>query len=116
MEELKTEIELIKHAAVKSVDGQIFMAKQHADCFGKAHYIKVKLSSKAEDQGFVTNKGRYLTRGEAAKLALESGQIDKVTPILFSEDLWCPTYEGKYDYDHIKGYLLRENHEQNTHD
>lgn len=43
------------------------------------------------EQGFITIKGRFVDRVEGAKLALESGQIDKLeysTEQLFSEDLW----------------------------
>ena len=102
-------IELIKHAAVMTDDGRIFMAKNHGDCFHKAHELGVKLSSKADAQGFVTNiNGRFLTRLQAANLAFFNNQIEKKTPMLFSEDLWCPTYNGKHDYDDIKGYILRK--------
>jgi hypothetical protein len=97
--------EVIKHAAVKSVDGWIFLGKCHADCFHKAHHIKVKMSQKADDQGFVTSEGRYVTRFEAAKIAEASKQVDKsVGGFLFSEDLWHVEYGGKFDYDEIKGY------------
>lgn len=42
------------------------------------------------DQGFVTSKGRFVNRSEGARLALNTGQIDKLKwgPDLFSEDLW----------------------------
>lgn len=96
--------EEIKHAAVKSEDGWIFIGKCHADCFHKAHNINVKMSKKAEDQGFVTSMGRFVQRGEAAKIAFDNGQIVKGTKLLFSEDLWCPSYNGQFDYDEIKGY------------
>ena len=103
-----TDLELIRHAAVISVDGWIFIGKCHGDCFHKAHHLSVKLSSKADDQGFVTNKGRYVGRLEAAELAFTNKQIDEPTSMLFSEDLWCPTYNGKYSYCEIKGYHLKE--------
>lgn len=122
---MENEIELIKHAAVKTVDGQIFFGKQHADCFMKAHYMKIKMSSKANDQGFMTSFGRYVNRKEGAEIALKAGQIDPrpvqteddpfgasdgqvKTNILFSEDLWCPAYNGKHYHCELKGYLLKE--------
>ncbi len=42
------------------------------------------------EQGFVDEKGNYLTRLEGAHLALTSGQIEKLSwpPNLYSEDLW----------------------------
>ncbi|TPJ70501.1 hypothetical protein [Mesorhizobium sp. B2-6-7] len=41
-------------------------------------------------QGFLTNTGRYVNRRDAAVIALEAGQVDKLTaaPDLYSEDLW----------------------------
>lgn len=42
------------------------------------------------EQGFATDDGKFLTRVEAAKLALESGQVAKLIapPNLYSEDCW----------------------------
>ncbi len=102
------ENELIKHAAVKSIDGWIFIGKCHGDCFHKAHHIKVKMSPKADDQGFVTSKGRYVNRFEGAEIALTSNQISEETNLLFSEDLWCTNYNGKHNYSEIKGYILKQ--------
>lgn len=39
-------------------------------------------------QGFLTNEGNFVTREEAAVIALESGQISEPKSYLFSEDLW----------------------------
>ena len=42
-------------------------------------------------QGFITNKGRFVNRKEAFKIALEAGQIDESNGVdgeLFSEDLY----------------------------
>lgn len=43
-----------------------------------------------DDQGFLTNDGRYVDRIEGAKIAIEAGQIGKLQwpPYLYSEDLW----------------------------
>lgn len=99
--------EVILHAAVKSADGRIFFGKSHADCFHKALAMNTRMSSKADDQGFLTSKGNYLIRSEAAKLAFERGQIDRKTGYLFSEDMWSDEYKGKYHHDEIEGYVLR---------
>lgn len=45
------------------------------------------------EQGFITNKGRFVTRDEALKIAKEQGQIIRLSGspnpnILFSEDLY----------------------------
>ena len=41
-------------------------------------------------QGFVTSKGRFVTRDEAAEIAISAGQINSLQwpPYLYSEDLW----------------------------
>lgn len=103
--EIRLDKELIKHAAVKSLDGFIFIGKSHADCFHKASHVKVKMSQKADDQGFLTSHGRYVYRGEAARIAVASGQVGSSIKILFSEELWSPTDNGKHVYDEIKGYV-----------
>jgi hypothetical protein len=41
-----------------------------------------------EEQGFLTNTDRFVSREEAAKIAFESGQITEETTRLFSEDLY----------------------------
>jgi len=98
-------VETIKHAAVVSESGWVFIGKCHADCFHKMHHLTVKSSQKAANQGFVTSTGRYVDRHEGAKLAYAAGQVDKLASHLFSEDLWCERYEGKFKYDEIKGYV-----------
>lgn len=101
-------IEKIVHAAVLSeCGGKFLIGKQHADCFHQADNMGFKLSSRADHQGFVTNKGRFVGREEAAKIALAAGQIDcdsEGLQILCSEDLWSPLHNGKFRYDYIKGY------------
>lgn len=39
-------------------------------------------------QGFLTNTNRFVDRKEAGQIAYSSGQIDKPTDCLFSEDLY----------------------------
>ena len=39
-------------------------------------------------QGFLTSKDRFVTRKEAAQIALDVGQITEPVDILFSEDLY----------------------------
>lgn len=50
---------------------------------------------KINEQGFVTNLGRYLDRREAAALVMKTGQVNEETieelkkfNVLVSEDLW----------------------------
>mgnify|MGYP003418770134 FL=1 len=40
------------------------------------------------EQGFLTNTNRFVDRSEGAKIAFESGQIDKEIKTLYSEDLY----------------------------
>lgn len=99
-------IELIKHAAVKLTDGQIMRAKNHGECLHMAYCMGLKQIQGEGNQGFVTNKGRYVNRTEAAEIAFSNYQISKEVNALFSEDLWSPEDNGKYRYCYIKGYLL----------
>lgn len=39
-------------------------------------------------QGFIDKRGRFLTREEAAEVALQAGQITVATDRLYSEDIW----------------------------
>lgn len=41
-----------------------------------------------KDQGFLTNTNRFVTREEAAEIALKSGQIKDPVTRLFSEDIY----------------------------
>lgn len=96
--------EQIKHAAVKSKCGMIFLGKSHSDCIKKMTNLNIKPSPKADDQGFVTSNGRYVNRVEAATIAVNSGQVEHGKTVLFSEDLWSESSGGNFDYDYIKGY------------
>lgn len=100
--------ELIKHAAVKGSGGMIFLGKSHADCFHQASHAGIRLSGRAQDQGFFTSKGRFVTRPEAYEIAIVAGQIEgeRPAPVLFSEMLWSPRDGGKFKYDSIQGYYL----------
>lgn len=61
---------------------------RHGDCLNAIGHL-----GSGKDQGFVTNKGRFVGRQEAAKMVLESGQasprVFEGYPLtMFSEDLW----------------------------
>ncbi len=99
--------ELIKHAAVISNTGMIFLGKSHADCFHQAFAVGVKMSSSAGMQGFFTNRGRFVSRTVAMTLAFQGNQVEASIDehgVLFSEMLWSPTDGGKFTYDQIEGY------------
>lgn len=47
-----------------------------------------KLGIFEREQGFLTNKNRFVDRKEGAQIAYRSGQIVELKETLFSEDLW----------------------------
>jgi len=96
--------EEIRHAAVRTKCGMTLLGKCHADCFMQGDKTGFKMSSRAEDQGFITSLGRFVGREEAADVALAAGQVAESVKILFSEDLWSEEYKGKFKYNPIDGY------------
>jgi hypothetical protein len=103
--------EIIKHAAVKAENGMIFLGKCHADCFYQGFNVGFEMSSKAKDQGFFTNKGRYVTREQAAVIAKKAGQLKKdgkrKPAVLLSEDIWLQS--ERFVYTTMNGYLEVKN-------
>lgn len=100
--------ERIVHAAVKTVTGYVVIGKCHGDCFYSAKGMGLEMSSKSDDQGFVTSKGRYVNRKKAAQIAKRAKQLDpnetrrKVSHLL-SEDIWCQ--RPRYEYSQTRGYF-----------
>ncbi len=47
-----------------------------------------KLGIYEKEQGFLTNKNRFVDRVEGGKIAFEAGQTEELKDYLFSEDLW----------------------------
>lgn len=97
--------EEIKHAAVKAVGGFICIGKCHADCIYQGYNMGLKMSGRSAAQGFMTSKGRFVKRDEAAKIAKLAKQIikdgrRKVTHLL-SEDIW---YRRDIIYCPVRGY------------
>jgi len=76
----------VKCAAIKTKDGIIFEAKNHAICLQRMKQAKVSTGRDCE-QGFVTTDGKFVDRHEAAQIAFEAGQTKKLESPLFSEDL-----------------------------
>lgn len=87
---IQDQIELIITAAIKIGDVIITTERpeRHGTCIN--FLFKQGLEYK-ENQGFMTNKGRFVDRKEAAKIAIASGQgspRELCGGLLFSEDLW----------------------------
>ena len=93
------------HAAIFSGTGMIFLGKHHGDCFNQAFNVGIKVQSAAWAQGFFTSKGRFVSRAQAAEIAIAAGQVPPEIKTLFSEDLWSPTDGGKFIYDSVDGYI-----------
>lgn len=87
------EVLQIRGFAPYNVDkGIVLCGWRHHNCL----YQMVAILGKAQHEigenieGFLTNKNRFVDRKEGAKIAIESGQIDKLEfgSQLYSEDLY----------------------------
>lgn len=96
--------EVIKHAAVMSDQGWIFLGKCHADCFYQMRNVGVHPPKCSFNQGFVTNYGRFVPRNRALDIAVSAGQCERVGDFLISEMLWHENDAGRFMYDSIRGY------------
>lgn len=102
--------EKILHAAVKTVTGYVVIGRCHADCFFSGANIGLSMSKKSCDQGFITNKGRYVDRKLAACIAKKANQLVDTKDVkiknithLASEDIW---YQRKrFEYNQVRGYF-----------
>lgn len=80
--------ELIVAAAIRC--GDVFVSVErpgrHGNCINFLHHLGVPY----RDQGFMTNRGRFVDRDEAAEIVAAAGQASKRDGIngLFSEDVW----------------------------
>lgn len=106
--EVKQIQEVIKHAAVMSDQGWIFLGMNHANCFMQMRNIGVHEPQGSFNQGFVTNLGRYVPRNRALDIAVEAGQCERIGDSLISEMLWDEKDGGKYNYNSVQGYFLYE--------
>lgn len=105
MNEVKFDQEVIKHAAVMSDQGWIFMGKCHADCLYQMRNVGVNEPQGSFNQGFVTNLGRFVPRNRALDIAYLAGQVVRYgADVLISEMLWLDEDGKKYKYDSIRGY------------
>ncbi len=70
--------------------GIVFCGHRHVQCLYQMIAMTGLRQHEAggEEQGFLTNKNRFVSREEAAAIALGSGQIKEELPRLFSEDLY----------------------------
>lgn len=80
----------------KNIDkGIVVLGHRHGQCIWTvASLTGLRTATFADDgtgdheQGFLTNFNRFVDREEAAKIAFNSGQINKEIETLYSEDLY----------------------------
>ena len=83
--------------------GDIFEGRDHGQCYEQILKADVQKSM----QGFLTDKGQFVDRAEAAVIAYKCGQIpndpatDDGGASLISEELWL---YGPYKWSKEKGY------------
>jgi hypothetical protein len=78
--------ESIKSAAIKMPDGEIVTGQYHQEAYDKLGMLQED-SPPGVKEGFVTDKGRFVSREEASKISKESGQLESPPKSLHSEDL-----------------------------
>lgn len=99
--------EKIAHACIRRTDGVIAKGRSHSEIIHNSPYGTCKTNNRL-DQGFVTNKNRFVSRVEAKEIAFNSGQIPEVhyklinNIGLISENLWS---DNNFDYCKSKGYF-----------
>ena len=80
---------MIKHAAIRA-GGKIYTGRRHSDAIYAAITADEEFPFPKEDQGFVNDKGVFLSRIEAREEAIRCGQINdrhRGEPLI-SEELW----------------------------
>lgn len=71
--------------------GIVIYGPRHLQCVRIIHEVlKIDITRDNSQQGFLTTKFRFVDRKEAAKIAIEAGQVDEQIAMtgLFSEDLY----------------------------
>lgn len=86
---IESQQELIIAAAVRSRGCIVTVERpgRHGNCINFMHALGLDHS----DHGFLTNRGRFVDRKEAARIAVAAGQAtprDGCNENLFSEDVW----------------------------
>jgi hypothetical protein len=84
------------HRAYRPVNvdhGMVFCGLRHGNClYAMCAFTGLRQAQAGkETQGFITTKNRFVDREEAARIALSSGQIKKLSyskKSLYSEDLY----------------------------
>ena len=73
----------------KNIESGIVVCGQgHHNCFVILAQTNISYKEHKKIQGFLTADNRFVDRKEAGDIAFKSGQIDKKTDKLYSEDLF----------------------------
>lgn len=90
-ERIEAQQELIVAAAIRWGCVAVMAERpgRHGDCIWSMHHAKLDHS----EHGFITNRGRFVDRAEAAQIVVASGQTTPREGMahLFSEDVWNDT-------------------------
>lgn len=71
--EARGALEIVICSAVKTTTGKILRGHRHCDCLAAIKRSRFAPSPKAEDQGFITSKNRYVDRAEGYDLQIKAG-------------------------------------------
>lgn len=90
----QVEQERVICAAVKAEDGSVFYGHRHGDCLRSVHDHGKRPDGRGDSQGFVTTRGRYVTREQGRRLqdaaGIRSADVGGYRgDLLFSEDLYA---------------------------
>lgn len=81
------------HQPKNIIAGVVISGRRHHNCFATLSALRIdrtEITSFGERpiQGFLTSKDRFVDRKEAGEIAFKAKQINKLTDMLFSEDLY----------------------------
>lgn len=72
--------------------GMVFCGQRHLQCIRTFSYVTGKRSVDSEigdnEQGFLTNTNRFVSREEGGQIAFDAGQTKELKQTLYSEDLY----------------------------
>jgi len=94
-------LELIKCAAIRLTDGAVYTGRFHGDALQKADKDHARISASRyrrlfedSEDGFMTNKGRFVSREEAYEIAVRSRQMTPDSYADAVQDLWGEKPQG----------------------
>jgi hypothetical protein len=80
-------VETITRVAIEFTEVTLSLPAPNRHHHVIAHHVAMGRKGSGR-QGFITSRGVFVTRTQAAKIAYAAGQIAAPKRLLFSEDLW----------------------------